>query len=140
MITTLPELRKALELHYGKREIVEGKTVVKPREYDEVTRRDIGAYIVGYKGDLAALFEQVTLNVSTAYGRLPDKAQVHKAALDLQKQALNRPEARVVSKHQNGDEGPTDDEREAVQRGLADILDRTRYGRHVERSEPYKEG
>ena len=131
MIITLPELRAALELHYGRREIVDGKTVVTPRRYDDITRRDIAAWAPTCPVSLQALFDQVTLDVSVNYGRLPDKAQLARAA--------DRIKARPVYLGATGPEAPTDDENRVVIEGLNDIVANLgqRRWKSVERREPY---
>jgi len=131
MITTLPELRSALEMHYGRREVVDGRIEVKPRLYDDITRRDIAAWASTYTESLQALFDQVTLDVSVNYGRLPDKAQLARAA--------ERIKARPVYLGTTGPAVPTDDETRVVVEGLNDIVANLgqRRWKTVERRDPY---
>ena len=131
MITTLPELRSALEMHYGRREVVDGRTEVKPRLYDAITRRDIADWASTYKGNLQALFDQVTLDVSVNYGRLPDKAQLARAAEKIK--------SRPVYLGTAGPDVPTDDETRVVVEGLSDIVANlgVRKWKTVDRREPY---
>lgn len=129
---TLDDFRRDVKLHWGKASTHEGKPVRVPREYDPVIGADVRAFtdeFMARGGDLQALFDSLKQTFSTTYGKLPDRAQMIKAAAAIPTPVTKREPLPVI----------TDDETREVVDGLEDIVANLgrRAHKHVERREPW---
>lgn len=115
------EFAKALQSYYG-------------QKYGEVDRPIVYAWIKRFHeggGDLDALFEQVTTDVSKNFGKLPDKALLTQSASKL-------PEPVKYKQISASAERLSDEEREEVARQLGEIMKLVRRGKPApERRDPY---
>ncbi len=131
---TLTECFKAICLHYGKPSTHEGKPVRIPAEYDETIGRGVAEWLRAYAkthDDFQPLFDKLTEQYSVSYKTLPDKPKFIAAAEALERMVP------VVPRQLP--EEPTDQERAQVVEGLGEIMMGLKYGKRIERSEPYRE-
>lgn len=128
------EFFKAVCLHYGKESTHDGKPVLIPREYDQIRGKGVADWLRAYAvthEDFQSLFTELKKRYSTSYGKLPDEAKLQ-AAADALLDAL------PVKPRELPPE-PTDAERDTVVAGLAEIMAMAKYGKRVERNEPYRD-
>lgn len=108
-------------------------------KYTEVERPIVGEWVTRFHGEggkLSALFNQVTMDVSKNFGKLPDKALLQEAAVKVKPYDPNA----LPLRPQLTERPLTDAERDTVVAGLAEIMDMARKGRvgaARERRDPY---
>ena len=131
---TLTECFKAICLHYGRPSTHEGKPVRIPGKYDQETGEGVATWLRAYAkthDDFQPLFDKLTDKYSVTFKTLPDKVRLQEAADAL------RPTIPVAKRELP--EEPTDQERAQVVEGLGEIMMGLKYGKRIERSEPYSD-
>lgn len=130
----LSDCFKAICLHYGKLDQFEGKPVRTPREYDPYMGKEVADWMRAYgktHQDFQPLFDELKKRYSVSYRTLPDAAKLQTAAEAV--------ENAVPVVERDTPPPPTDAERETVVAGLGEIMMNLKYGKRVERSEPYSD-
>ncbi len=137
---TMSECFKAICLYYGKSSMVDNKPVRIPREYDPVIGKDVADWMRTYRTgheDFQPLFDKLKETYSATYGKLPDRARLQFAAEAVE--SLRGTSGELVS-HRPVEENTEPDLSESEKiAALEEIMMLSKYGKRVERSEPYRD-